>query len=342
MRYFLGYLLFIFLGLFVALQAKIRSGATGTGNVVKVFASSSFIAQWGPGPWLKERFEETCKCKVEFLDGADSTLLFQRLKAEGSQGADLVLGFDQFDLEMVEGGFQWKTVDVSGVDFVDEISAVPVQTRLVPYDWSLVSFVLRSNDVKQLPKSLNDLLEDGFKGQIAMEDPRTSSLGMQFLLWLVSSRGEDGAFRYLESFNKMVHSYSPSWSQAYGLFQKSQVKTALSYVTSPLYHKVEEKDSGVIAPEFSEGHPVQVEYMGIPENCKNCEAAQAFAELILSPEGQKIIMEKNYMFPAVRGVKQGTLFAQIPKYEVLQMKTLPSVADRERLLKKWTALRRAE
>ncbi len=342
MRYFLGFLLFIFLGLFVAVQAKFRSGSASGDNVVKIFASSSFIAQWGPGPWLKEKFEETCECKIEFLDGADSTLLFQRLKAEGSQGADLVLGFDQFDLEMVENGFQWKKVDVSGVNFVEEISAVPVQTKLVPYDWSLVSFVLRANDVKQLPKNLNDLMADHFRNQIAMEDPRTSSLGMQFLLWLVSTRGEDGAFRYLESFNKTIHSYSPSWSQAYGLFQRSLVKTALSYVTSPLYHKVEEKDSSVIAPEFGEGHPVQIEYMGIPENCKSCETAQKFVDLVLSPEGQKIIMEKNYMFPAVRGVKQGTLFAQIPKYEVLQMKNLPSVADRERLLKKWTALRRVE
>lgn len=342
MRYFLGYLIFIFLGLFVALQMKTRSNEMGGRNVVKIFASSSFIAQWGPGPWLKEKFEDTCNCKVEFLDGADSTLLFQRLKAEGSQGADLVLGFDQFDLEMVESGLQWRAIDVGGVDFVSEISAIPVQTKLVPYDWSLVSFVLRSSEVKQLPKDLNDLLTEGFQNQIAMEDPRTSSLGLQFLLWLVSARGEDGAFRYIDSFNKVVQSYSPSWSQAYGLFQKSQVKTVLSYVTSPLYHKIEEKDSSVIAPEFSEGHPVQIEYMGIPENCKNCEAAQSFVDLVLSPEGQKIIMEKNYMFPVVNGVKQGTVFSQIPKYEALRLKSFPTIADRERLLKKWTALRRAE
>jgi thiamine transport system substrate-binding protein len=344
MKNFLVFIILVFAGLFSAIVLK-RNSDAGRDNhaVLRVFAASSFTSQWGPGPWLKENFEKSCDCRVEFQDGADPTILLQRLKSEGrTGGADVVLGFDQYDLESAQQGLEWKQLKLDDVDFEDEIRPLLTRSPLVPYDWSLLSFIVRKSDFKELPRGLNDLMKPELRGQIVMEDPRTSSPGLQFLLWLIQLKGEEKAFQFLKEFNQQLHSYAPSWSTAYGLFQKAQVKSTYSYVTSPVYHLVEDKTTDVIALDLAEGHPAQYEYAGIPATCKNCELAEKFMTLILSKEGQKIIMEKNYMFPAIKGVREGTVFASIPPYRKTDMSVIPSVVERERILKKWAALRRGE
>ncbi|MFN7728769.1 MAG: thiamine ABC transporter substrate-binding protein [Bdellovibrio sp.] len=343
MKHFLSFLVVIFAVLFLALFVKnSRDPSKETKPVLRVFASSSFIAQWGPGPWLRTQFEQTCHCRVEFFDGADSTILMQRLKSEARVGADIVLGFDQFDLEMATAGINWKPISVQGLDFEDEAKPALAQPEFVPYDFGVMSFVFRKSELAQFPKNLDDFLKPEWKGQISMQDPRTSSPGLQFLLWLIDIRGEEGAWEYLKRFNAQVKAYSTSWSMAYGLFTKAQAMTVFSYTTSPVYHKVEEKNLDVVAVELNEGHPLQFEFMGIPANCQQCDLAQKFAELVLSKEGQKVVMEKNYMFPVIKAVKDGTIFGEIPPYKLRPYEIVPSQAERERLLRKWSALRRME
>jgi thiamine transport system substrate-binding protein len=344
MKNFLIFVIVVFGGLFAAIVLK-KNGRPEQDNkpVLKVFASSSFIAQWGPGPWLKESFEKTCECKVEFQDGADATILLQRLKSEGrTGGADVVLGFDQYDLELAQQGLEWRKLNLEEYEFEDVIRPVLSRSHLIPYDWSLLSFVVRKSEFKELPKNLNDLMKPELKGQVVLQDPRTSSPGLQFLLWLIQLKGEEKAFQFLKEFNQQLHSYAPSWSTAYGLFQKAQVKMTYSYVTSPVYHLIEDKSTDVVALDMQEGHPAQFEFAGIPVTCKNCELAERFVALLLSKEGQKTIMEKNYMFPVIKGVREGTVFAAVPNYKMTELAVFPSIVDRERIQKKWAALRRGD
>lgn len=342
MRHFVSFMTIIFAGLFLALFFKEkRDPSRDTRPVVRIFGPSSFISQWGPGPWLKQAFEKSCDCRVEYVDGADSTILFQRLKSESKSGADLVVGLDQFDLEQASSLFEWKTIATPKVEFDENVKPALAAAPFVPYDWGVLAFVMRQSELTQLPKNLNDLLAPNWKGQISMQDPRTSTPGMQFLFWLIQLKGEDGAFDYLKSFNKQVKAYSVSWSSAYGLFTKGQTKTAFSYVTSPIYHWIEEKNSDVIAAEFEEGHPLQFEFLGIPSICKQCDLAEKFVALLLSEDGQKIVMEKNYMFPVVKSVQAGTPFANIPPIKAFTI-NVPKMVERERILKRWSALRRLE
>lgn len=344
MKNFIFFMALVFGGLFAALVLKKNSGTReDTRPVLKVYASSSFIAQWGPGPLVKEQFEKECDCRVDFKDGADATILLQRLKTEGrSGGADVVLGLDQFDIDFALQGLDWKKINLSDFDFEESVKSYAQKSSLVPYDWSLLSFVVRKSDFKELPKRLSDLMSPDLKSQIVLEDPRTSSPGLQFLLWLIQVKGEEKAFNFLKEFGTQIHSYAPSWSTAYGLFQKATVKSTYSYVTSPVYHWVEDKTNDVVALDLEEGAPLQVEFGGIPATCKNCELAERFLQFLLSRQGQKIVMEKNYMFPVIQGVRAGTPFNEVPSYKVVEMSVIPTAADRERIQKKWAALRRGD
>lgn len=344
MKHFILFVAVVFVGLFLALLNKNdESKPQETKPVLRVFGYSSFTGQWGPGPGLKELFEKDCECQVQYIEGSDSGILLQRLKIEGdSLGADLVVGLDQFDLQKALAEQKWRELNISGLDAYDEVKPALQNGYFVPYDWGIISFVTRKNELSKVPQSLDDLMDPEFKRKIALEDPRTSSPGLQFLYWVIRAKGEEEGFKFIRKTMDQVHSYSPSWSAAYGLFTKKQAKMALSYVTSPVFHQVEEKNNDYVALEFKEGHPIQYEFMGIPDFCKNCELAERFVNLMLSDQGQRLIMEKNFMFPIIKGVKEDTPFAQVPQFKTLNDFQIPSAQEVERLLKKWSDVRRGD
>ncbi|HEY8271764.1 MAG TPA: thiamine ABC transporter substrate-binding protein [Pseudobdellovibrionaceae bacterium] len=345
MKHFILFITVVFVGLFIAVinKAPDENKPQESTPILRIFGYASFTGQWGPGPGLKEIFEKDCGCQVQYIEGSDSGVLLQRLKIEGeSLGADLVVGLDQFDLQKALAEQKWRELNISGLDVYDEVKPALQNNYFVPFDWGVLAFVIRKNELTQIPHSLDDLLLPELKRKIVIEDPRTSSPGMQFLYWVIRTKGEDEGFKYIQKTMEQVHSYAPTWSAAYGLFTKKQAKTALSYVTSPLYHQIEEKNNDFIALEFTEGHPLQYEFMGIPEFCKNCELAEKFVNLILSDAGQKLIMQKNYMFPIIKNVKEGTPFADVPHFKTLNDFQIPSAQEVERFLKKWSEIRRGE
>lgn len=344
MKHFLIFLALVFSGLFAALF--IRQSQDPNRDLrptLRIFAPSSFIKQWGPGPWLKEKFESVCDCKVEYHDATDSISLIQRVKLEPkNKAADLVLGFDQYDLEQAQIGIDWKTIKIDVNKFDEQIRPLLSRASFVPYDWGIFAFLAHKNEITNLPKNLDDLLAPELVASLSVQDPRTSTPGMQLLLWLIQAKGEEDAFKFLQKLSPQVKIWGPNWSMAYGMFQKDQVKMTFSYVTSPLASLKEDPQTDVVALQFAEGHPVQYEFLGIPSTCQNCDLAEKFVNLILSAEGQRVIMEKNFMFPVTRSAVKGTLFESVPEFKTIDMTVIPNIAERERILKKWSQLHRSD
>src|ERR1700754_2149549 len=64
-------------------------------KTLTIYTYESFTSEWGPGPKVKEAFEKTCGCTINFVSVADGVALLSRLKLEGaSTKADVVLGID--------------------------------------------------------------------------------------------------------------------------------------------------------------------------------------------------------------------------------------------------------
>lgn len=340
MRHFLSFLAVIFIALTVFYYNKTDKSKNLDDKKIHVYASASFLSKWGPGPELKELFEKQNIFKIEYVESADTAMTVQKINFEGDGSlADVVLGMDQFDISRTASKIKWKDIDrAGGVTFVPAISRVSSEKNFVPYDWAPMSFVARKS-LKLPVASLDDLLKPELRGKIALEDPRTSSPGLQFLVWVFETHSADDAVKYLRNMIQQAHSYSPSWSAAYGLFKNSQADMVFSYVTSPIYHQVEEKDTQYYSIETTEPLPLQVEFAGIPATCKNYEAAEIFVNFLLSPEAQKIIMTKNYMLPVVDHVKEATVFDAIKVYKTLPLKFYEQ-SKLEKWINTWTELRK--
>ncbi|MCX7979163.1 MAG: thiamine ABC transporter substrate-binding protein, partial [Bdellovibrionaceae bacterium] len=253
--------------------------------------------------------------------------------------ADVVVGLDQYDISRATAELEWHEISVNGVEFDPAVRDFANMKFFVPYDWGPLAFMMRKGSLVE-PASLDDLLKPEYRGQIALQDPRTSSPGLQFLNWVMRVKGPIDGEKFLRSLLGSVHSISPSWSTSIGLYNQKKASIVFTYATSPLYYLIEENSRDHTALRFTEPHPVQIELVGIPKFCRECDLAESFVTFLLSPEGQSIIMKKNYMLPVVPSVRAGTsfqdIFVGVPTLPV----EVPTNSEVNDVLKRWSVILR--
>ncbi len=308
---------------------------------IRILTYSSFVNPWGPGYRLAEQFEETTGQKIEFIDAGDAAILFQRAKLEiENNSLDLILGYDQLMISSLPEEILFKEFDLKSFDLVDELRQLQTNTKHIPYDWAPMGFVFHSES-KNKPSKIEDLLTDSFKKQFSLQDPRTSTPGLQFLFWILYTYGEEEGFSFLKKIIQQAHSISSSWSGSYGLFQSKVVPLTFSYLTSPVYHWIEKQDDSVEGLNFSIKHPFQVEFCALLNSCRSCEGAKQFLEYLLSFEAQQMIMKSNYMLPVIKGVIDGSEFEKIAQPDLIDYSDyLKFLKNKQRVLKQWLKILR--
>jgi len=281
--------------IFVATVGLAGQAAQAADKTLTIYTYESFTSEWGPGPKVKDAFEKTCGCSVNFVSVADGVALLSRLKLEGAgTKADVVLGLDtNLTTEAKATGlFDASGVDVSALkvpgDYKDDV--------FVPYDYGHFAVVYDTQTIKNPPKSMKDLVDGDPSQKIVIEDPRTSTPGLGLLLWVKSVYG-DKAPEAWAKLKKRVLTVTPGWSEAYGLFTKGEVPMVLSYTTSPAYHMVAENTERYQAAAFSEGHYIQIEVAGLLKNAPDKELARDFLKFMVTPGFQDTIPTNNWMMP---------------------------------------------
>lgn len=287
------------LSIFAAAAAlSLSAPAEAQQKTLTVYTYESFISDWGPGPKVKEAFEKTCACKLNFVGVADGVALLTRLKLEGKgTEADIALGLDTNLISEAKatGLFEPHGLDVSAAKVPGNYS----DDTFIPYDYGHFAVVYDTQAMKNPPKSLKELVDGDPAQKIAIEDPRTSTPGLGLLLWVKSVYG-DKAPEAWAKLRKRVLTVTPGWSEAYGLFTKGEVPMVFSYTTSPAYHVVEEKTDRYQAASFSEGHYIQIEVAGMLKGAKEKDLAKQFLKFMVSPAFQDIIPTTNWMMPAAK------------------------------------------
>jgi thiamine transport system substrate-binding protein len=290
---------------------------------LRVLTYSSFVGSIGPGSELFDLFKKEKNCDVEVLTAGDAGLLMERLKlAQTSVPVDVVIGLDQLQLSAARKKSNWRPLPLPDGDWAGEAMRDRPEFFL-PFDWSVMTFVYREGEAVP-PRSFADLTDAKYKSGFALQDPRASTPGMQFVAWVKAVEGA-GTGEFLAKFKPNVQSISPSWAFSYGLFKKKQADFVFSYVTSLAFHWGYEKDRSYQVVSLPEGHPVQVEYAGVPDGCRECELGAEFVYHLLDSSAQKIIMNKNYMLPVLNGVRAGTVFNELPRLKTLN--ELPADVD---------------
>ncbi len=261
-----------------------------------VYTYESFVADWGPGPAIKEAFETECDCTLEWVGVQDGVAILTRLRIEGENArADIALGLDQ-NL-MVEAR---QTGLFAPHDGATDNIAVPIEWTddvFLPYDYGHFAVVYDREAVSEPPRSLEELVSGDPNHKIVLQDPRTSTPGLGFVLWMKAVYGDEAEAAW-ERLRPRVLTVTPGWSEAYGLFTRGEAPMVLSYTTSPAYHMIEEETERYAAAAFEEGHYIQIEVAGRLQASQNPELARQFLAFMSGPGFQDHIATKNWMFPA--------------------------------------------
>ncbi len=265
-------------------------------ETLTIYTYESFTAEWGPGPKIKAAFEKTCDCDINWLALGDGVAVLNRLKLEGKDTkADVVLGLDTniTDEARALGLFGKHGVDVARA----KVPGGWTDEEFLPFDYGHFAVVYDSEKIPNPPKSLDELVNGDPAQKIILEDPRTSTPGLGFLLWMKTIYGDkaDAAWKKLRP---RILTTAPGWSEAYALFTKGEAPMVFSYVTSPAYHIEVEKVTKYKAAEFSEGHYLQIEVAGLIEASKEHALAQKFLDFMLTADFQNEIPTNNWMMPA--------------------------------------------
>ena len=221
------------------------------------------------------------------------------------------------------------------------------------FDWAPLTIVYREGEILP-PHHLLDLAKTEFKGKLPWVDPRSSSVGFQFFAWAMTlngfadgttaevstdsgNKGLNSAVDFIRKLIPSRHSIAPNWSGAYGLFKKQEVPLAFSYLTSPVYHWKHENNREIKPAPLQDPLPFQVEYAGVPTNCRNCKEAQAFVQFLRTPSAQKILMNENYMLPVRGDIIPGTLFEELPHPQLLVPEKYEKIEPRQ-VIEVWNRL----
>ncbi|HDO1367791.1 TPA: thiamine ABC transporter substrate binding subunit [Aeromonas veronii] len=265
-------------------------------DTLTVYTYSSFTAEWGPGPKIKQAFEKACDCTLNLVPLEDGVAILNRLRLEGNHSkADLVLGLDDALISEAKqsGLFAPHPAKLDGI----KVPGGWQDDTFVPYDYGYFAFVYNKDKLKQPPKSLKELVERPDL-KVIYQDPRTSTPGQGLMLWMKSVYGDKAPAAWAELAKKTV-TVTKGRSEAYGMFLDGEADMVLSYTTSPAYHLIAESKPQYQAAAFEEGHYRQVEVAAKLKSAKQEKLADQFLQFMVSPAFQNEIPTGNWMYPVI-------------------------------------------
>lgn len=267
-------------------------------QTLTVYTYDSFTAEWGPGPIIKEAFEKECECTLDFVAIDSSAGILNRVQLEGeSTRADIVLGLDHSQMALAE---DTGLLTESGTDLGELQLPVEWDSNIfVPYDYGHFAFVYNTKLLDTPPKSLEELINAPDDLKIIIQDPRTSTTGLGFMLWVKAVYGDDAATAWKKLKPKIL-TVTKGWSESYfSLFLNDEAPMVLSYDTSPGYHMAIDKTDQYQAAAFDEGHYLQIEVAALLKSSKNQELGKSFLQFLISKQAQSALPLTNVMYPSI-------------------------------------------
>ena len=276
-----------------------KEKASSDAPVLVVYATDSFLSEWGAAPVVFPKFEEKYGIKIEQRQGGSAgEIVNLAIMEKGKPGADIIIGVDNNLLSTVLKNDLFVPYKPAGLENVNPELIFDKSHHVIPYDYSLFSLVYDSSKIKNPPKNLDELLDPKYRKSLIVMDPRTSSPGLGFLLWTIKCKGE-GYKDYWKKLMPNVLTVSESWSSGYGLFTSGEAPMVISYTTSPAYHVEYEKDDHIKTVLFKEGNYMQTEGIGILKDAPHMDAAKKFLDFVLTEDFQEALPLTNWMYPVI-------------------------------------------
>lgn len=308
------------------LEGQTLATTSPTSPELVIYAYDSFLAEGGLGPSLFPLFEKKFRCRVRALGAGDGVQLLTRIQLDAQRGksvAQLVVGIDESTWKRAKPWLEsWGAWTPRG--YLQIRSEAQVEKGFLPYDYGALTWLADRKSLDELhltiPSSFQDLLKPEWRRNIILEDPRTSTLGLNLLLFTDKIFGSSNP-QFWTRFKSQWLTLTPGWEGAFGLFLRQEAPLVWSYITSQAYFEentdLKGKQRRYQAILLKEGQPVQVEgaawLKGAGKTQQQRLLAQNFLEFLISPEVQELVPRHNWMMPVLKNVKLPASYQQLPQ-----------------------------
>lgn len=274
-------------------------------------------------------FQQANNVKVTFVKGGDAgAMLNKAILSKDAPLADVLYGVDNTLLSRaLDAGIYEPYASPALKDISAQFQVDPTNNAL-PVDYGDVCVVYDkgyfSSHNLSAPQTLEDLAKPDYKGLLVVENPSTSSPGLDFLLATVKHFGDPGYLDYWKQLRANGLVVVDGWETAYytnfsGASGQGSQPLVVSYGSDPAYQVLAASTpipgptvAAVVGPDTCFR---QIEFVGILKGTKQTALAQKFVDFMLSQPFQADMPGQMAVYPVLSNVALPdafTKFAQIP------------------------------
>ena len=276
-----------------------------------------------------QAFEQANNVKITFVKGGDAgEMLNKAILSKSAPLADVMYGVDNTLLSEALSADIYESYASPALKDVPADVQLDSSDNALPVDHGYVCVVYDkayfSTHNLSAPQSLEDLIKPEYKGLFVMENPATSSPGLDFLLATIKHFGTSNYIDYWKQLRANGLVVVDGWETAYytnfsGSSGQGAQALVVSYATDPAYEVMSAStpvaDASVAALVGPDSCFHQIEFVGILKGTQHLALAQKFVDFMLSPQFQADVPGQMAVYPVVSNISLPdafTKFAPIP------------------------------
>ena len=335
----------------VAFMALLQAGCSedaGAPETLVVLTHDSFDVNKD----LLASFEQEFNAKVEVRKGGDANAVVNRLLLNaGNPEGDVVFGVDNLTFPRTEGKDVFEEYAASRRQQIPaDIRAQFCDSKLItPIDFGYVA--LNFDLAKGTPPAtFEDLTKAAWRNKLVVEDPATSSPGLQFLATTVAQFGETGSYTWQDYWRALKQNgvlVVDGWDAAYNTqfsHYGGDRSVVVSYSTSPAAEVFFSEGAAKTPPTANvipDGSKLfrQVEGAAVLNGTKHAELARKFIDFTLRDSFQKQIPETMFVYSAIPNLETPEWW-QWADVDVQPAQLDVSAETVDRWIRQWTEIMR--
>jgi len=304
-----------------------------------------------------QAFTASTGIDVKFVQGGDAGEVVNRaILTKDRPIADVLYGVDNSLLVRAKNAGIFEPYLSPRLADVEPAYRFDPDHMVTPIDVGYVNLVadraaLRAAGVP-IPSRLSDLAEPAYKNMLVVENPATSSPGLDFMLTTVAHFGRGHPGDWLDYWAELRDNgveVTSGWDEAYNsAFSRygGDRPIVVSYSTDPAAEVIFAKTKLTESPVESilcDGCVYrQIEAAGILKGTRHRRAAEAFIDFMLSKRFQEDMPLNMFVYPVVEGASVPQAFTQYSPVpggaQVADLSPAAIAAGERHWIEQWTAV----
>ncbi len=322
-------------------------GSSSNGpETLTVITHSSFSIT---GSLLKQ-FEKQNNATVKLVPKGDAgAMLTSLILTKNNPEGDVSFGVDNVLLGRARAAGIFEPYSSPLLSQVPADLQADANGLVTPIDYGYVNFnydiAALQKEGLAVPQTLEDLTKPIYKDKVVVENPASSSPGVDFLVATVAYFGKD---KYLNWWAQMranglvvVDGWETAYNTNFTLHGGAQ-PIVLSYASSPPYEQMTAKPPRADAPTGNilppKGAFRQIEYAGILKGTKHLALAKKFIDFLLSKPVQEDVPGQMAVYPVNKTAAVPPAFAKFGKLDVpaADVSSAEIAANEQQWIDAWT------